>query len=179
MAFYRKFAAAFAAAFLVAGLGSAQAQKQAAPSPAAPQATAPDEGLAAGEKAAKKLGLQPKELDQIEKILDRNEEAIGKARAEIQILQARITRLLLEKEPPMDQVKALVKESLDWELQVRMAQIERQIAIRKVVGEERWAGVMKLMRGPLARAGKALKQAAAGKEAAILQRVQSMLERLR
>jgi hypothetical protein len=173
----RSFALACLAAAFLASPCSAQAQKAAPPAQA--PSTAPEDEQAQGEKAARKLGLQPKELDQIEKILDRNEEAIGKARAEIQILQARITRLLLEKEPSMDQVRALVKESLDWELQVRMAQIERQVAIRKVVGEERWAGVMQLMRGPLARAGKAVKAAVAGKEAAVLQRVRDILDRLR
>jgi len=168
---------------LAAGLALALALTAASP-PAAAQAAgepeaAQDTGKADGGKAARELDLKAKELDQIERILDADEEAISKARAEVQILQARIARLLLEKEPPMDKVRALVKESLDWELQVRMAQIERQIAIRKVVGEERWGKVMQYARLAAARAGKAIKSAAADKEAAVLRRVQEILARLK
>jgi len=167
-------------ALVIACAAAPAASAQAGPAPAQPPAAAAEpDGGQKGDKAAKLLDLKAKELDQIEKILDKNEEAISKARAEIQILQARIARLLLEKEPSMDQIKAIVKESLDWELQVRMAQIERQVAVRKVVGEERWAGVMRLLRDPAARAGKALKSAVAGKEAALIQRAQELLSRLR
>jgi len=92
------------------------------------------------------LSLEPKELDQIDRILDRNEDDIAKARAEIQILQARLTRLLLEKDPQVEQVRPILKDSLDWELKIRLAQVERQIAIRKVIGEERWSALYKLAR---------------------------------
>ncbi len=164
-------------AFMAAGLATAHAQQAPAQETAAAAGAQAAGPSAAGPSA--KLDLKAKELDQIERILDKNEDSISKARAEIQILQARVTRLLLEKEPPMDQIKTLVKESLDWELQVRMGQIERQIAIRRVIGEERWATAMKLMRGQIVRAGKGMKAGAAGKEAALLQRVQDILSRLK
>jgi hypothetical protein len=44
----------------------------------------------------------------------------------------------------MDQIRSIVRESLDWELKVRLIQIERQIALRKILGDDRWTALFKL-----------------------------------
>jgi hypothetical protein len=168
-------------ALLVLALAASGAAGGAAGAQAKGGSGAADKAPAASQGANGEDGfdIKAKELDQIDKILESNEETISKARAEIQILQAKVTRLLLEKEPSLDQIKALVKDSLDWELQVRMAQIERQIAIRKVIGEERWARVVKAIREAPALRAKGLSAQAGAKEAALVRRLQDILNRLR
>jgi len=128
------------AMILVAGLAFAQVPPS---SPVAPKASADDEEFS---RLMKRLGLDAKELKSLEAILDKDQEALDKAKAEIRICQAELSRLLLEKEVPMDKVQALVKESLDWEYQVRMIQIRRQIEIRKILGDGRWGYLFKLGR---------------------------------
>ncbi len=96
--------------------------------------------------ALRDLRLDQAEIDKIEEALKTSEVAIVVARAEIQVIQSKIARLMLEKEPSREQTGALVKESLDWEYKIRMAQIERQISIRQIVGDERWALMFKLAR---------------------------------
>lgn len=133
---------------LVLAFAAASAAQSPAP-PAAPRLP-PKAGAAADEEAGpallRKLALDPKELDQIEKVLDKDEDALAKARAEIRVIQARLARLLLEQDVPMDQVQALVKESLDWEYKVRMIQIGRQIDLRRILGDGRWSSLFKLGR---------------------------------
>jgi hypothetical protein len=94
----------------------------------------------------KSLVLQPSEMDQIEKVFVADDDSLAKDRAEMQILQARLARLLLEPEPSMEQIKGIIKESLDWELQVRLILIGRQISVRKIVGDERWTTMFRLAR---------------------------------
>ena len=90
--------------------------------------------------------LSQEEIEKIEGILESSEQAIRTARAEIGIRQAQISRLMVDAKPDMEKISALVKESLDWEHKVRMAQLERQISIRTVVGEERWGWLFTMNR---------------------------------
>jgi len=128
------------AAFLALAFAACLAAAQAAPAPGAMKAEAGE----AERLFLHTLNLDPKELDRIEKVLAKDEETLSKARAEIRIIQARLARLMLEADPPMDQAKALVKESLDWEFQIRMIQLQRQVEIHKILGDDRWAGLFQL-----------------------------------
>lgn len=151
-----------AAIVLALGLAAAAVAAQPAPQPAASDEAGEQEGAVA---LFHGIALEPKELDQIEKVLDKDEETLAKARAEIRILQARLARLMLERSVPMDQVQSLVKGSLDWEYQIRMIQIDRQISIRRILGDERWASVLKLQRSvPALEKGKGGAKAPADKK---------------
>jgi hypothetical protein len=106
----------------------------------------PDAPGNAGEfrKELKSLALEDKEVDSLEKIVQRDADALEKAQAEIRILQARLERLMLEKKPPMEDIKTLVKQSLDWEFQIRMIRIQRNLDIRALIGDDRWAKAYRL-----------------------------------
>jgi Spy/CpxP family protein refolding chaperone len=95
---------------------------------------------------ARQLHLAPAEIKAIGDIADRQVDGIEKAASEMRIIQARLERLLLDKNPDMGAIKQLVKSSLDWELQIRMARIERAIELRKMLGPERWAILQRLQR---------------------------------
>ena len=131
-----------------------------------------------GSKALSALAIKDKELDEIENVLREKEDAVAQARAEIQIVQAKIARALLYEAPNMDGIKALIKESLDSEMKVRLIQIERQLAIRKLIGAKRWAVWVKLMKSPWARARIAAKKVR-NDEPGRIQRLRIVMDRLR
>jgi len=96
--------------------------------------------------SVRQLNLSPAEIKSIEDIANRQADGLAAAASEMRIIQAKLERLLLDKDPDMDAIRQLVKSSLDWELQIRMARIERAIDLRKLLGPERWAILQRLQR---------------------------------
>jgi Spy/CpxP family protein refolding chaperone len=94
----------------------------------------------------KALKLSDSELAKISDLANSQEKEIAKARADIQVCQANIARLMLEADPDLQAIDAQVEKSLEAEKAIRMAQISRQIEVRKVLGEERWKVVLMLVR---------------------------------
>lgn len=94
----------------------------------------------------KSLGLTPEELAKIESILDEDNETIALKRADIQVLQAQIARVMLEPSPSLDQIGALVKKGQVLEYDIRMIQFARQLEIKKLLGEKRWAALYRFAR---------------------------------
>jgi hypothetical protein len=94
----------------------------------------------------KALKLEVKDLDAIEVIIAKDESTLAEARADIQVLQAQLARLMLDKDPQLEQIRSVVKQSLDLELKIRMIQITRQIAVKKLLGDERWAVLYRFAR---------------------------------
>ena len=95
---------------------------------------------------ARQLHLSPAEMKSIEGLVDAQADGLAQAASEMRIVQAKLERLLLDKDPDRGAIKQLVKSSLDWELQIRMARIERAIDLRKLLGPERWAILQRLQR---------------------------------
>lgn len=94
----------------------------------------------------KSLNLTNEELDKLENILETRELELIKAQNEIKILQTKVANLLLDPNPDMVQIENAISKSLEWEKTVRMIQIERQVEIRKILGEQRWQSVLLLVR---------------------------------
>lgn len=94
----------------------------------------------------KSLNLTSDDLDKLEKALEARELELMKAQNEIRILQTKVANMLLEPNPDMAQIEDAVAKSLEWEKTVRMIQIERQVAIRRILGEQRWQSVLLLVR---------------------------------
>lgn len=94
----------------------------------------------------KSLNLTEDDLLRLEKVLEMKEVELVKAQNEITILQAQIANQLLDPNPDMKKIEEAVSRSLEWEKTVRLIQIERQIAIRRILGEDRWQSVLMLVR---------------------------------
>ncbi|ORC36914.1 hypothetical protein B4O97_04635 [Marispirochaeta aestuarii] len=60
------------------------------------------------------------------------------AGAEQKILQARLERMLLDRNPDMKRIEELLRESLELKLKVEMQNIERTMEMRRLLGEEKW-----------------------------------------
>jgi hypothetical protein len=171
------FFSAFAALLMLSS--SAWAQRDADQSDSTQDSQAETaSGGQAGLKAARDLAIKDKEFEKIEDILGKGEGEVSQARAEIQIVQAKIARSLLDEEPKLSEIRAMIKESLDWEMKVRLIQIERQIAVKKVIGDKRWSVLVKLMKSPLVRARLA-RDKGKNAENARFERLLGIMDRLR
>ena len=82
--------------------------------------------------------LSKDERQEVTEITGRIEEATRVARAELEIIQAQLSRLLLSADADLRKVRTLLKTALDWELEVRLAEIQRELEIRKLLGDRRW-----------------------------------------
>lgn len=112
-------------------------------------------GLAQARADFRLLSLSEDELARARNLMERDARDLERARAEIRELQARLARLLLADPPDLGAVKATVRESLEAEYRMRMIQIERNIALRGILGDRRWAALSRLSRafGALSRGG--------------------------
>ena len=94
----------------------------------------------------KNLKVTDSELKEISAAIEADEATIAKAQAEIKIAQSKIARLMLESAPDIGAIGAEVDKSLESEKSIRMAQIKRQLEVRRVLGEDRWKTVLLLVK---------------------------------
>ena len=90
------------------------------------------------EEILKQMGVSRATMDQLRELNLKAMETVRLAGAEQKILQARLERMLLNRDPDMNQVEALLRESLEWKLKVEMRNIERTMAMRRLLGEDQW-----------------------------------------
>lgn len=140
-------------AFLWAGTGAAFAQGAGMGGAQTSPGAGPGSGMGQGMMGPnavrgwfKSLNLTEDDLVRLEKMLEMKELELVKAQNEITILQAQIANHLLDPNPDMHKIEEAVSRSLEWEKTVRLIQIERQIAIRRLLGEDRWQSVLLLVR---------------------------------
>ena len=86
-----------------------------------------------------RLDLDEGEVEKIREIFEQTEREIREARLEIDVLRAQLRKLLFEEQVNMREVERLLRQSLDWELKERMAQIQRQIELRQLLGDAKYA----------------------------------------
>jgi len=111
------------------------------------QYRAAEYGVAEARRDFRLLALTDGEAARIAELSGKGAKELERARAEIRELQARLARILLEDEPDRDAVERTVRSSLEAEYRIRMVQIERGLAIRALLGPERWGLLNRLARG--------------------------------
>jgi len=84
------------------------------------------------------LGLSESEIESIREIQDDAESVLREARVELNLLKARLEKLLLDVNVDMQRVEQLIRESVEWKIKSELAEIRRRVEIRKIFGEERW-----------------------------------------
>jgi len=93
-----------------------------------------------------KLGLSEEQSGQARAIFERTEKVVREARAEIDVLKAELRRQLLRDQVDMAQVEKQLRSSLEWEYRLRLAQITRQVDLRRLLGDETYARLMQAIR---------------------------------
>ncbi|WP_319560194.1 hypothetical protein [Marispirochaeta sp.] len=90
------------------------------------------------EEILKRMNVPEATMEKLRE-LDRETMALVRtAGAEQKLLQARLERLLLERDPDMKQIEALLRESLELKLNVELKNIERIREMQRLLGEEQW-----------------------------------------
>ena len=93
-----------------------------------------------------RLGVTEEEMAQLQELDSSARAATREARVELEIVTARLKRALLPAEPRMREVEELLREAMDWEFRIRLAEIRRQVRIRQVLGDERYTRIRELVR---------------------------------
>jgi len=94
----------------------------------------------------RKLGLSEEQIDQARGIFESTQKSVREARAEIDVLRAELRRLLLREPVDMGQVERQLRASLEWEYRLRLAQISRQVQLRRLLGDRDYARLMEAIR---------------------------------
>lgn len=92
------------------------------------------------------LKLTPEELTSLEDIALAAYKTIGAAQAEISGDTAELTRQLLLHDVELKNLEPIVRKSVNGEYKVRMANLDRQLKIRQLLGDGRWALLFKAVR---------------------------------
>lgn len=92
-----------------------------------------------------RLDLDEQEAERIREIFEETEREIRQARLEIDVLRAQLRKLLFEEQVNMREVERMLRQSLDWELKERMAQIRRQVELRELLGDAEYARMTQAM----------------------------------
>lgn len=83
-------------------------------------------------------GIPEAQLKQAEKIYQDAQQEMKTDQAEIDVRKAELTRALIDEKPNMTNVQDLLHQGLDWEYKLRLAQIQRDLRVRQLLGDTNW-----------------------------------------
>jgi len=92
----------------------------------------------------KTLGLGDTDVQSLEDIVLGSYQAIVAARADVTSDRAIMTRQLLLPNITVKDLEPTVRHSIEAEMKIRLAELDRQLKIRRLVGNKRWATLMDL-----------------------------------
>jgi hypothetical protein len=93
-----------------------------------------------------KLGLTEEEIGRARAIYERTEKVIREAQVELDVLKAELRRLLYREQVEMSAVEKQLRASLEWEYRLRLAQITRQVELRRLLGDQKYIRLMEAVR---------------------------------
>jgi hypothetical protein len=154
--------AALALLTLAAALGAAQAEYS--------------------QQVLKQLGLTEEQVTKLADLQDQSQSEVNAAQADLAVQKAELTRLLVTADPDMAAVEKLVRAAAESDVKVKMSQIRRELAVRKVIGDRKWRQLLVLLRAASRQGAAAGTGSAAGTGAAAAtqreQRVRALLREL-
>ena len=83
------------------------------------------------------LKMSRAEIEELQELLGQDQKQIRYAVADRRVLEAELERLLIEDDPDMTGVEAALRRILEKEVTIRLQEIKRRIAVRKLLGDER------------------------------------------
>ncbi len=93
-----------------------------------------------------RLGLSEEEISRLTAIFDSTERTVRQSRLEIEVLKAQLKKTLFQDPVDMNEVERLLRASLDWEYKLRLAQITRQVQVRQLLGDRKYARLFEALR---------------------------------
>lgn len=94
-------------------------------------------------KFYEKYGLNEKQIEEIIKIKQETNRKIQEAKIELKIQKALLEKLLFADKVNMNKVEKLLKESLEWKLQIELSEITSRVKIREIMGADNWKKMMR------------------------------------
>ena len=101
----------------------------------------------ANDRARKQLNLTDQEVQALQKAWDDTHQKLQIAKADRDLKAAELKRLLLENPVNMNAVQKSLREAMDVEYAIRLAQIELAVKMKDILGDKRWADVQRYLRG--------------------------------
>ena len=98
------------------------------------------------ERVLRTLGLNGDEIRQVLQIQQAASESIRRLEADLTVKKAELARLLLDERPNMRMIERNLGESAEIEVDIRMEEIQREIAVREIIGTDRWARIVQTLR---------------------------------
>ncbi|GEM_PF-2762709 len=98
------------------------------------------------EQVLTRLGFTDDEIKGLMAIQEETQKTIVLAKAEMDIYRAELKKLLLNPDVNMKDVEKILRQSMEWELKMRLAQIKREVESRKLVGDKKWARLVQYLR---------------------------------
>jgi hypothetical protein len=95
---------------------------------------------------AKRLGLTDQQAGRFVAIYADTAADLAKSRAEINVQKALLAKLLLDADADERDVERILRQAMEAEVQVRMIQIRRELAARKLIGDRKWLQVRELLK---------------------------------
>lgn len=92
------------------------------------------------------LGLTEDEVARVLAVDRETTTRIRRLRADLDVEQAELARLLVDEQPNMRAVERNLRDSAEIEVQIRLLEIDRELAIRDIVGTERWSTILRTVR---------------------------------
>jgi|GEM_PF-3860269 len=92
----------------------------------------------------KGLALADSEVQSLEDIVLGAYQTIVASRADVTSDRAVMTRQLLMPNVTVKDLEPTVRHSIEAEMKIRLAELDRQLKIRKLIGNKRWAALMDL-----------------------------------
>jgi len=93
-----------------------------------------------------KLELTQEQVTQLTRIYEEALKTIREAQLDIDIERAQLKKLLFQSNVDLRQVERRLKSILDLEFKLRLAEITREVKARKVIGDKKWAQLIREMR---------------------------------
>ena len=93
-----------------------------------------------------RLGLSDEEITRLTAIFERTEQTVRQSRLEIDVLKAQLKKTLFQQPVDMNEVERLLRASLDWEYKLRLSQITRQVEVRQLLGDRKYARLFEALR---------------------------------
>jgi len=92
----------------------------------------------------KGLGFADSEVQSLEDIVLASYQAIVTARADVTSDRAVMTRQLLLPNVTVKDMEPVMRHSMEAEIKIRLTEVDRQLKIRRLIGDKRWARLMDL-----------------------------------
>ena len=98
------------------------------------------------ERALRALGLSSDEIEEVMAVVSDTTAATRRLQADLEVKKAELARILLDDSPAMRQIERNLRETASVEVDIRLLEIERELAVRRIVGQDRWSAIIQALR---------------------------------